>query len=176
MRRYKSSVFILEYLLSLTTTPLYATFISTVSLLILLSSILPWILAIASELLFSPYSLPFNPSFPVLPNKFREIVKDREAWHAAVHGVTESWTLTNSNNNSQYDRVGSVGPSVNMRWWLLSAHREKPSFWTQHWRSLLQNPASHTCLSTAVLPLEMFPPTLICINCNLCKGNATLHF
>ena len=23
--------------------------------------------------------------------KFREIVKDREAWHAAVHGVTKSW-------------------------------------------------------------------------------------
>ena len=25
-------------------------------------------------------------------DKFREIVKDREAWHAAVHGVTKSWT------------------------------------------------------------------------------------
>ena len=24
-------------------------------------------------------------------NKLREIVKDREAWHAAVHGVTKSW-------------------------------------------------------------------------------------
>ena len=24
-------------------------------------------------------------------NKFWEIVKDRKAWHAAVHGVTESW-------------------------------------------------------------------------------------
>ena len=26
-------------------------------------------------------------------SKFREIVKDREAWHAAVHGVTKSRTL-----------------------------------------------------------------------------------
>ena len=24
--------------------------------------------------------------------KLREIVKDREDWHAAVHGVTKSWT------------------------------------------------------------------------------------
>ena len=25
-------------------------------------------------------------------NKLQEIVKDREAWYAAVHGVTKSWT------------------------------------------------------------------------------------
>ena len=25
-------------------------------------------------------------------SKLREIVKDREAWSAAVHGVTKSWT------------------------------------------------------------------------------------
>ena len=25
-------------------------------------------------------------------SKLREMVKDRVAWHAAVHGVTESWT------------------------------------------------------------------------------------
>ena len=25
-------------------------------------------------------------------SKFREVVMDREAWHAAVHGVTKSWT------------------------------------------------------------------------------------
>jgi len=24
--------------------------------------------------------------------KLKEIVKDSEAWHAAVHGVTKSWT------------------------------------------------------------------------------------
>ena len=25
-------------------------------------------------------------------SKFQEIAKDREAWHAAVHGVAKSWT------------------------------------------------------------------------------------
>ena len=25
-------------------------------------------------------------------SKLWEIVKDREAWHAAVHGITKSWT------------------------------------------------------------------------------------
>ena len=25
-------------------------------------------------------------------SKLHEMVKDREAWHAAVHGVTKSWT------------------------------------------------------------------------------------
>ena len=25
-------------------------------------------------------------------SKLREIVKDKEAWHAAVHGDTKSWT------------------------------------------------------------------------------------
>ena len=26
-------------------------------------------------------------------SKLREMVKDREAWHAAIHGVAKSWTM-----------------------------------------------------------------------------------
>ena len=30
--------------------------------------------------------------FEQAPNNYWEMVKDREAWGAAVHGVTKSWT------------------------------------------------------------------------------------
>ena len=33
-----------------------------------------------------------NDSVGMSLSKLREIVKDREAWHAAVHGVAKSWT------------------------------------------------------------------------------------
>ena len=34
----------------------------------------------------------FTDSTDMSLSKLREIVKDREAWHAAVHGVSESQT------------------------------------------------------------------------------------
>ena len=33
-----------------------------------------------------------NDSMDMNLSKLREIVKDRDAWRAAVHGVTKSWT------------------------------------------------------------------------------------
>ena len=35
-------------------------------------------------------------------SKFQEIVKDREAWCAAVHGVAKSWTLTQQLENNNW--------------------------------------------------------------------------
>ena len=33
-------------------------------------------------------------------SKLQEMVKDREAWRAAVHGVTKSWTRLSNNDNN----------------------------------------------------------------------------
>ena len=33
--------------------------------------------------------------------KLQETVKDREAWHAAVHGFAKSWTPLNDDNRAQ---------------------------------------------------------------------------
>ena len=35
-------------------------------------------------------------------NKLQKMIKDRELWRAAVHGVPERGTLPNSNNNSLF--------------------------------------------------------------------------
>ena len=35
-------------------------------------------------------------------SKLRETVKDREAWHAAVHGVTKSWTQLRDRTKTVY--------------------------------------------------------------------------
>ena len=34
-------------------------------------------------------------SMDVSGSELRELVMDREAWHAAIHGVTKSWTRLN---------------------------------------------------------------------------------
>ena len=37
-------------------------------------------------------------------SKLQETLKDREAWHAAIHGVAKSWTQL-SNRTTRKDRV-----------------------------------------------------------------------
>ena len=40
-------------------------------------------------------------------SKLRETVKDKEVWHAAVHGVAKSQTRLNNNNKRKVHRKGN---------------------------------------------------------------------
>ena len=55
-------------------------------------------------------------------SKFRELVVGREAWHAAVHGVTKTWTqLSNWTelkwNKQKPQQKSSLDPSQPTEWW-----------------------------------------------------------
>ena len=41
-------------------------------------------------------------------SKLQEIVKDREAWHAAIHGVTELDTIEQLNNNKMFSEIWAL--------------------------------------------------------------------
>ena len=47
-------------------------------------------------------------------SELRELVMDREAWHAAIHGVAKSWTRLSNRSDLKravppYSKVGKCG-------------------------------------------------------------------
>ena len=60
--------------------------------------------------------------------KLWEIVKDREAWHTAVHGVTKSQTQLNDNNH--LEKYSSTGQQLADRGWH-PANRQEVTDWSR---------------------------------------------
>ena len=82
-------------------------------------------------------------------SKLREIVKDREAWHAEVHGVEKSWTqlewLNNNISNSQRHLKQLITCSSSQHW-LASEHC--PSYAS----SFITTPSQASSLYSPCLP------------------------
>ena len=89
-------------------------------------------------------------------SKLREMVKDREAWHAAVHGAARSWTqlsnqtttqqATNKNNNL------SLSYTSDVKMTLYSSYQ-----WTRPWLWTCNANLTEHCLCTILFLYHTFP-------------------
>ena len=87
--------------------------------------------------------------------RLQELVMDREAWHAAVHGVTKCWTLrvTKSDLVTELNRtdktpVGAHGPS----------HLSRVRLCVTLWTVACQDPLSMGCYRPEYWSRLPFPP------------------
>ena len=83
-------------------------------------------------------------------SKLWEIVKDREAWNTAVHGVTKSWTQLNNNNQNM---------ALTVRGWHRNRHidqctgmksRHKPTYTVYFWQGCWEH--THVVLKKTGYP------------------------
>ena len=71
-------------------------------------------------------------------DKLQQIVRDREAWHAIVHGVAKSQTWLNDWTVLDYKEIKSVNPKGNQPWILIGrTDAEAPILWPPDAKSWL---------------------------------------
>ena len=95
-------------------------------------------------------------------SKLQEIVKDKEAWHTAVHGVANSqtwlsnWTMIRPRNNDMASRQGGCRISGGVQtYWVSGSRREvskerkyfiENSIWLRGWINL-RSTACRNCIT-----------------------------
>ena len=58
-------------------------------------------------------------------SKFQELVLDREAWHAAVHGVAKSWTWLSDTSIHVVIKNNLYVCGLNLAWRFVEIRRER---------------------------------------------------
>ena len=98
-------------------------------------------------------------------SELQEMVRDREAWHAAVHGIAKSWTRLRSWTTTRaYYVPGLVGCA---RLWGCSGKQNKhrPCSYGAVFKFFF---AFVACLPLSLLPHVFFPPSFLSLSLSAC--------